>query len=190
MPGGHQIPRIAAVATPEQGCWLHAAPQFLPARASLKRPDVRKRAAVYLRKRRCQLRLREALSNVCRTQHLHPEERIVTRGIQTRRAARVDERRVHQTAKTEGVAQREAARRSIVDLYAESVADRACGSRQTCAGGGRQPAGWVLGTRRCRPGFPFCLSRMAPLYTRPPPRARNSVRRTSVQLQRLSLSPR
>ena len=50
--------------------------------------------------------------------------------------------------------------------------------------------------RRCirdssapNPGFPFCLSRMAPLYTRPPPRARNSVRRTIVQLQRLSLSP-
>ena len=40
------------------------------------------------------------------------------------------------------------------------------------------------------PGFPFCLSRMAPLDTRPPPSARNSVRRTSVQLQRLSLSPR
>ena len=41
-----------------------------------------------------------------------------------------------------------------------------------------------------KPGFPFCLSRMAPLYTRPPPSGRNSVRRTSVQLQRLSLSPR
>ena len=40
------------------------------------------------------------------------------------------------------------------------------------------------------PGFPFCLSRMALLYTRPPPRARNSGRRTIVQLQRLSLSPR
>ena len=41
-----------------------------------------------------------------------------------------------------------------------------------------------------KPGFPFCLSRMAPLYTQPPPSGRNSVRRTSVQLQRLSLSPR
>ena len=42
----------------------------------------------------------------------------------------------------------------------------------------------------CQPGFPFCLSRMALLYTRPPPSARNSGRRTIVQLQRLSLSPR
>ena len=40
-----------------------------------------------------------------------------------------------------------------------------------------------------RPGFPFCLPRMAPLYTRGPPSARNSVRRTIVQLQRPSPQP-
>ena len=39
------------------------------------------------------------------------------------------------------------------------------------------------------PGFPFCLPRMAPLYTRGPPSARNSVHRTIVQLQRPSPQP-
>ena len=38
-------------------------------------------------------------------------------------------------------------------------------------------------------GFPFCLPRMAPLYTRGPPSARNSVHRTIVQLQRPSPQP-
>ena len=36
------------------------------------------------------------------------------------------------------------------------------------------------------PGFPICWPQMAPLYTREPPSARNSVRRTIVQLQRPS----
>ena len=40
-----------------------------------------------------------------------------------------------------------------------------------------------------KPGFPFCLPRMAPLYTRGPPSARNSVHRTIVQLQRPSPQP-
>ncbi len=48
----------------------------------------------------------------------------------------------------------------------------------------------VITVGKAKPGFSFYLSRMAPLYTRPPPRARISVRRTIVQLQRLSLSPR
>ena len=39
------------------------------------------------------------------------------------------------------------------------------------------------------PGFPICLPQMAPLYTREPPSARNSVRRTIVQLQRPSPQP-
>ena len=39
------------------------------------------------------------------------------------------------------------------------------------------------------PGFPICLPQMAPLYARRPPSARNSVRRTIVQLQRPSPQP-
>ena len=39
------------------------------------------------------------------------------------------------------------------------------------------------------PGFPFCLPRMASLYIREPPSARNCVRRTIVQLQRPSPQP-
>ena len=39
------------------------------------------------------------------------------------------------------------------------------------------------------PGFPFCLLRVPPLYTREPPSARNFVRRTIVQLQRPSPQP-
>ena len=39
------------------------------------------------------------------------------------------------------------------------------------------------------PGFPICLPRMAPLYTREPPSAQNSVRRAIVQLQRRSPQP-
>ena len=39
---------------------------------------------------------------------------------------------------------------------------------------------------RFKPGFPICWPQMAPLYTREPPSARNSVRRTIVQLQRPS----
>ena len=39
------------------------------------------------------------------------------------------------------------------------------------------------------PGFPFCLPRMAPLYTREPPIPRNFLRRTIVQLQRPSPQP-
>ena len=37
-----------------------------------------------------------------------------------------------------------------------------------------------------KPGFPICWPQVAPLYTREPPSARNSVRRTIVQLQRPS----
>ena len=40
-----------------------------------------------------------------------------------------------------------------------------------------------------KPAFPICLPQMAPLYTREPPSARNSVRRTIVQLQRPSPQP-
>ena len=51
------------------------------------------------------------------------------------------------------------------------------------------------GHRRCRafrsgtPGFPFCLPRMAPYTPEGPPSARNSCRRTFVQLQRPSPQP-
>ena len=47
----------------------------------------------------------------------------------------------------------------------------------------------TLGTRKSWPGFPICLPQMAPLYTREPPSARNSVRRTIVQLRRPSPQP-
>ena len=40
-----------------------------------------------------------------------------------------------------------------------------------------------------KPGFPFCLLQMAPLYTRETPSARNSIRRTIVQFQRPSPQP-
>ena len=40
-----------------------------------------------------------------------------------------------------------------------------------------------------KPGFPFCLPRMAPLYTREPPIPRNFLRRTIVQLRRPSPQP-
>ena len=39
------------------------------------------------------------------------------------------------------------------------------------------------------PGFPICLPRMVPLYTREPPSARNFVRRPIGRLQRLSPQP-
>ena len=39
------------------------------------------------------------------------------------------------------------------------------------------------------PGFPFCLPRMAPLYTREPPSPRDCVRRTIVQVRRPSPQP-
>ena len=39
------------------------------------------------------------------------------------------------------------------------------------------------------PGFPFCLPRMVPLYTREPPIPRNFLRRTIVQLRRPSPQP-
>ena len=39
---------------------------------------------------------------------------------------------------------------------------------------------------KVKPGFPFCLPRMAPLYTRGPPSPRNFLRRTIVQLRRPS----
>ena len=42
---------------------------------------------------------------------------------------------------------------------------------------------------RLYPGFPFCLPRMAPLYTREPPIPRNFLRRTIVQLRRPSPQP-
>ena len=107
---GHHLPRIAAVAAPEQRRRLDAAQELLLALARLDRPDVDERAAVVLGKCRRRLRLLEALPHVGRAQHLHPEERIAARGVQTRRAARVDERRVHRHAWTERPAQREARR--------------------------------------------------------------------------------
>ena len=53
------------------------------------------------------LRLLEALPQVRRTQHLHAEERIAARGIDSGVAARVDQRRVHGDAGPERPAQRE-----------------------------------------------------------------------------------
>ena len=56
--------------------------------------------------------------------------------------------------------------------------------------GAAEPAlGQLPGPQSFIPGFPFCLPRMAPLYTRGPPSARNSVHRTIVQLQRPSPQP-
>ena len=49
--------------------------------------------------------------------------------------------------------------------------------------------GRITDARLSKPGFPICLPQMAPLYTREPPSARNSVRRTIVQLQRPSPQP-
>ena len=46
-----------------------------------------------------------------------------------------------------------------------------------------------LRQQRTEPGFPFCLPRMAPLYTRRPPNAPDFVRRTIVRLQRWSPQP-
>ena len=43
--------------------------------------------------------------------------------------------------------------------------------------------------RGSSPGFPFCLPRMVPLYTREPPIPRNFLRRTIVQLRRPSPQP-
>src|SRR5712691_8882295 len=80
----HQVPRIATVTTPEQGCRLHAAPEVLLATAGLKSPDVGKRASVIFGERRRRLRLREALPHVLRTQHFHAEERIAARGVKER----------------------------------------------------------------------------------------------------------
>ena len=53
----------------------------------------------------------------------------------------------------------------------------------------RRPTRTSLIFATSEPGFPICLPRMAPLYTREPPSARNSVRRTIVQLQRRSPQP-
>ena len=50
-------------------------------------------------------------------------------------------------------------------------------------------SGVTIPATRVKPGFPICLPQMAPLYTREPPSARNSVRRTIVQLQRPSPQP-
>src|SRR4029077_14765081 len=91
----YHLPRIAAVAAPEQRRRLDAAPELVLAGAWLERPDVRERAPIVFRERRRRLRLLEALSHVARTQHLHAEERIAARGVHARRAARVDQRRVH-----------------------------------------------------------------------------------------------
>ena len=53
-----------------------------------------------------------------------------------------------------------------------------------------RPTSWTWCRRRALyPGFPFCLPRMASLYIREPPSARNFVRRTIVQLQRPSPQP-
>ena len=69
----------------------------------------------------------------------------------------------------------------LFDHESGSVEQESCHSRCREYWDTRIPQG-VRATRGVRetftPGFPFCLSRMAPLYTRPPPSARNSVRRT------------
>ena len=52
------------------------------------------------------------------------------------------------------------------------------------------PTGWTLdATASLKPGCPFCLPWMAPLYTRRVPSARNFVHRSIVQLQRPSPQP-
>src|SRR4029077_3183730 len=89
--------------------WPAARREFLlPPASSL---QIGERASVLLGERRSRLRLLEALPHVRRTQHFHAEERIAARRIQTGCAARVDQRRVHRDAGTEGPAQGEAAPR-------------------------------------------------------------------------------
>src|SRR5258706_8242571 len=85
------------------------APQFLPAVTDLQRPDVGQGGSVLLREGRRRLGLLDLVRQVRRTQHLHAEERIAARRVEARRAARVDECRVHGNAGTEGPGQREAA---------------------------------------------------------------------------------
>ena len=48
---------------------------------------------------------------------------------------------------------------------------------------------WIRFLNLINPGFPFCLPRMAPYTPEGPPSARNSCRRTFVQLQRPSPQP-
>ena len=52
-----------------------------------------------------------------------------------------------------------------------------------------EPEGYLNWGDGVHPGFPFCLPRMAPLYTREPPSPRDCVRRTIVQVRRPSPQP-
>src|SRR5207253_3037654 len=72
-------------------------------------PDVRQRAAVLLREGWRRLRLLELVAQIGREQDLHAEEGVAAGGIEARRAALVDQRRVDGHPWSERPAQREAA---------------------------------------------------------------------------------
>ena len=105
----NHLPGIAAVAAPEERRRLDAAPQVLLAVARFERPDVGERAPVVLREGGSRLRLLELLPEIGRAQDLHAEEGVAARGVEARRAARVDQRGVDGHARSERSAQREAA---------------------------------------------------------------------------------
>src|SRR5262249_50248973 len=85
---GHDLPRVAAVAAPEQRRGLDAGPDFLLPRPGLDRPDVCERASVVFVERGGRFGLLEGLAQVRRAKQLHPEERVAARRIHARRAAR------------------------------------------------------------------------------------------------------
>src|SRR5687767_8719769 len=73
---GHHLPRVAAVGAAEERSRLDTAEELVLLVAGLDRPDVRQRASVVLRERRCRLRLLERFPPVRRAQDLHAEEGI------------------------------------------------------------------------------------------------------------------
>ncbi len=101
------LPRVAGVTTPEQRGRFDAAEQSLAALARLERPDVGERTPVVLGKGRGRLGFLEGLAEVRGAQHLHAEEGIAARGVEPRRAARVDQCGVHGNTVAEGPGQGE-----------------------------------------------------------------------------------
>ena len=93
----------------EQRRRLDAAQQVFPVVSRFERPNVGQRAAVVFGKGRSRLRLLERFPEVGRAQDLQAEEGIATRSVNSRCAARVDQRGVNRHARTKRAAQREAA---------------------------------------------------------------------------------
>src|ERR1019366_7815901 len=124
----HHLPRIAAVVALEERRGLNAAPEFVLPGTRLQRPDVGKRPAVLLGKRRRGLRLLEGLPEVVRAEDLHAEERVAARGIEAwLGTARVDERGVHGHTLSERPTQRPFAARLGGLRHEESLA---CSDRE------------------------------------------------------------